>query len=278
MMERSLTPPVRLITGCSSGLGEAIALGFASRGDVVIATMRDPEQASEALKQAVQIECVALDVTDAGSRRSALDQVLNRHGRVDTLVNNAGIVATFAIEDTPENVSRQIFDTNFFGPLALIQTVLPIMRNQGGGRIVNVTAVGAIVSTPLLGIYCASKHALDCLSAVVDIEGRPFGVRSPSVLPGHYRTPIMSKGAPVITAPYQGISDALQRARASRAADVLDDLTSLTDAVIAAATDPEPKPRYLAGIGQLTEAVEPAIAELDRLDDFTAWRCGVEKE
>lgn len=271
-----MTPPVRLITGCSSGLGEAIALGFASLGDTVIATMRHPEKAPEALKQAGQVECVALDVTDAGSRQAALDHVMDRYGRLDTLINNAGIVATCSIEDTPEEVSRQIFDTNVFGPLALIQAVLPIMRKQGGGRIVNVTAVGAIVSTPLLGVYCASKHALDCISAVVDIEGRPFGVRSPSVLPGQYRTPIMSKGAPVVTSPYQGISDALQSARASRSADVLDDLSSLADAVIAAANDAEPRPRYLAGIGQLTEAVEPAMAELDRLDDFTAWRCGVE--
>lgn len=268
--------PVRVITGCSSGFGEAIALAFAARGDTVVATMRDPSAASEAIRQGGDIDCVRLDVTDDSSRRSAVNYVLRRHGRIDTLVNNAGIVVTAAIEDTPDDLSRRIFETNYFGPLALMQAVLPVMRAQGGGRIVNVTAVGAIISTPLLGIYCASKHALDCVSAVVDIEGRPFGVRAPSILPGQFRTAIMGKAPMVMTEPYQGIADALQAVRTARAADILDDVGSVVDATIAAATDADPKPRYLVGVGQLTEAVAPALAELETLHDFSARRCGVE--
>lgn len=268
--------PVRLITGCSSGFGEAIALAFAARGDAVVASMRRPADASEALKKNINIDCLELDVTDAASRRAAFDYVMHKYGRIDTLVNNAGIVAVAAIEDTPEELSRRIFETNYFGPLALIQMVLPVLRRQGGGRIINITAIGAIISTPLLGIYCASKHALDCVSSVVDIEGRPFGVRAPSVLPGQFKTPIMGKEPPMVTEPYQRISEALGAARMVREADILDDISPVADAVVAAATDANPKARYLVGIGQLTEAVAPAMAELDILQDFSAQRCGAE--
>jgi NAD(P)-dependent dehydrogenase (short-subunit alcohol dehydrogenase family) len=267
---------IRLITGCSSGFGEALALAFAARGDAVIASMRNMDAAPEAFRAWDNIECIELDVTVSESRRSAIAHVLGRHGRIDTLVNNAGIVAYASIEDTPDLLARRIFETNYFGPVALMQAVLPLMRSQGGGRIVNVTAIGAIISTPFLGIYCASKHALDSVASVVDIEGRPYGVRAPSVLPGQFRTPIMGKEPPIISEPYQRIAETLQAARTAHAADVLEDVSSVVEAVVAAATDPDPKIRYLAGIGQLTGAVKPAMAEMDRLHDFSARRSGVE--
>lgn len=275
-MERRLSPPIRLITGCSSGFGVEIALAFAARGDVVFASMRNPADAPKALKNTSNIECLELDVTVSDQRAAAVGHVMRRAGRLDTLVNNAGIVATAAIEDTPDELSRRIFETNYFAPLALMREVLPIMRGQGGGRIVNVTAVGAVIATPFLGIYCASKHALDCVSAALDIEGRPFGVRAPSVLPGQFRTPIMGKQAPIVSGSYRDIFDTLQAARAARAEDVLDDFGTVAEAVIAAATDVEPMARYIVGVGQLTEAVEPATAELNRLHHFSAQRCGVE--
>lgn len=249
-------------------------MAFARRDDIVIATMRDPDAAPAALETFENVEIMPLDVTDAASRQAALDHVLRRHGRIDTLVNNAGIAASASIEDTPEDVSRQIFETNYFGPVALMRAILPILRSQGGGRIVNVTAIGAILCTPLLGVYCASKHALDCAAAALDIEGRPFGVRVPSVLPGQFKTPIMDKAIAIITERYRGIADALQAARAQRAADVLADLSPVADAVIAAATDPQPKARYLAGVG-LAREIEPSIAELERLHLLLEQRCGV---
>ena len=265
---------VVLVTGCSSGFGEAIALAFAERGDTVVATMRNPDGAPTTLKGRKNVDVAPLDVTDDASRRAAVDEVIRHHGRIDTLVNNAGIVASASIEDTPEELSRRIFETNYFGPVALIRAVLPILRGQGGGRIVNVTAIGAILCTPLLGVYCASKHALDCVSAVLDLEGRPFGIRVSSVLPGQFKTPLLVKATEIVTERYRGIHDTLQAARAAQAADVLTDLGPVTDAVLAAATDPIPKPRYLAGIG-LALTVEPSMAELDRLHALSAQRCGV---
>ena len=265
---------VRLITGCSSGFGEAIACAFADRGDTVVATMRSPDRAPATLKGRANIEILTLDVTDAGSRQQAIEQTFSRFGRIDTLVNNAGTVTRGSIEDTPEDLSRLVFETNYFGPVELMRAVLPVMRRQGGGRIVTVTAIGAILSTPLLGIYCASKHALDSAAATIDLEGRPFGVRAPCVLPGQFKTALLNRPAGTVSESYRGIADALEEVRKTRAADVLSDLSPVVNAVVAAATDAVPKTRYLAGIG-LAEQLEPSLKELERLQAFGAERCGV---
>ena len=264
-----------VITGCSSGFGEAIARAFADRGDTVIATLRDPSSAPTSLTGWANVAFAALDVTDAAQRRAVIDDTVARHGRIDILVNNAGITFSGSVEDTPEEMSRRIFDTNYFAPVEMMRLVLPVMRAQGGGRIVNVTAIGAFLVTPLLSIYCASKHALDSAAASVDLEGRPFGVRAPSVLPGQFKTAIVDKAPPpAVSPPYRGIADALAASRAERAADVQTDLGQVVAAVIAAATDPEPKARYLAGIG-IALALEAPLAEMERLHAFDAARAGV---
>jgi NAD(P)-dependent dehydrogenase (short-subunit alcohol dehydrogenase family) len=180
---------VVLVTGCSSGFGEAIALGFVRRGDTVVATMRKPDEAPEGLHSAMggskgQLEIAPLDVTNAESRSSVVKNLMNRHGRLDVLVNNAGVACTGSLEDTPLEQLRLVFETNFFGPHEMMRLALPIMRSQGAGRIVNITAIGAIFSTPLYNAYCSSKHAMDSISAGADIDARAFGVRVVSVLPG----------------------------------------------------------------------------------------------
>ena len=265
-----------LVTGCSSGFGEAIALGFAARGDIVYATMRTPSKASEALKAAGSNVILApLDVTDPQSRAAILARVLSEQGRLDCLVNNAGIVAFGSMEDMPEQVSRQLFDTNYFAPVEMMRLVLPVMRKQGAGRIVNITAIGAVLSTALLGTYAATKHALDSATSVVDLEARPFGVRALSVLPGQFKTSIADKSPGQFkSAHYDGIAAALDSHRAARAADVQTDYAQVVHAVLAAATDSAPKPRYLAGIG-LALKIEPALRELDKLHDYEAERAGV---
>lgn len=267
--------PVRLITGCSSGFGEAIALGFADRGDTVLATMRRPEVAPKTLRSHENISIMALDVTSAESRRNALDETLRRHGRIDTLVNNAGALVRASVEDTPEDMSRLIFETNYFGPVELMRAVPPVMRDQGGGRIVSITAIGAILSSPLLGVYCASKHALDCAAAVIDIEGQPFGVRAPAVLPGQFKTPLLQSAQGGVSEPYASIADALDQVRVNTAADVLTDLGPVVDAVLAASLDAEPKARYLVGVG-LAEKLLPALDELALLHELCARRAGVD--
>ncbi len=270
---------VVLVTGCSSGFGEAIALGFLRRGDVVIATMRRPDAApasltAEAADPSSRLQLAELDVTVADSRAAAVAAAVDRNGRIDVLVNNAGVASSGSLEDTPLELLRRVFETNFFGPHEMMRLVLPIMRNQGGGRIVNVTAIGALFATPLFNAYCASKHAMDSVSAGADVDTRGFGVRVISVLPGQFKTSIgdkrlVSGNSP----PYEAVAAAMAKARASRAGDVLTDLTPVVDAVIEAATHPDPKTRYVVGKG-MAEMLAPIIGELDKLQDFDLQRAG----
>jgi NAD(P)-dependent dehydrogenase (short-subunit alcohol dehydrogenase family) len=264
---------VVIVTGCSSGFGEAIALGFLARGDSVVATMRNPDAAPTSLRAAGahagdRLHFSQLDLTDAASRNAAIKGTLDRYGRIDVLVNNAGVGCSGSLEDTPLDLLRRVFETNFFGPHEMMRLVLPIMRDQASGRIVNITAIGAIFATPLYSAYCASKHALDSISAGADIDVRSFGVRVISVLPGQFKTSIAEKRLQSgLSAPYQGLSDAMARARAKRTSDVLTELSPVVNATIEAATHPDPKPRYVVGKG-MADMVAPAVAELHKLYEF----------
>ena len=270
---------VVLVTGCSSGFGEAIALGFLQRGDTVVATLRRPDRApaslaAEAARPEPRLQLARLDVTDAGSRGAAVQEAFDRHGRLDILVNNAGVACSGSLEDTPVELLRLVFETNFFGPHEMMRLVLPTMRSQGAGRIVNVTAIGAIFSTPLYNAYCASKHAMDSISAGADIDTRGFGVRVASVLPGQFRTAIGEKRLMSATSPaYETVASAMAKAREKRAGDVLTDLSPVVDAVIEAATHPDPKTRYVVGKG-MAEMLAPVVGELEKLQAFDLQRAG----
>jgi NAD(P)-dependent dehydrogenase (short-subunit alcohol dehydrogenase family) len=271
---------VVLVTGCSSGFGEAIALGFLRKGDTVVASMRRPETAPPGLKgdagkYGSRLQTIQLDVVDPNSREAAVKTVVARNGRIDVLVNNAGVACSGSLEDTPLDLLRTVFETNFFGPHEMMRLVLPIMRKQGAGRIVNVTAIGAIFATPLYNAYCASKHAMDSISAGADIDTRRFGVRVVSVLPGQFKTAIAGKRLMSETsAAYEAISNAMAKAREQRAGDVLADLSPVVDAVMDAAAHPDPKPRYVVGKG-MAEMLVPVVAELEKLHRFDLQRAGL---
>ena len=261
-----------MITGCSSGFGEALAIGFARAGFEVAATMRRPEAAPAAVAEVAT--CVGLDVVDPVSRRAAVDEVLDRFGSVDVLVNNAGISFFGALEDTPEAVVRQVFETNFFGPLELTRLVLPSMRQQGGGRIVHVTAIGALLCTPFLGAYCASKHALDAAGAAMDVEARPFGVRVSSVLPAQFRTSIGDKSPKgEMSAAYTELGARLGEGFRERGAAALTDLSPVVDAALHAATSEEPRARYVVGKGSAS-MLDGLMPELDALKTIEDERAG----
>ena len=249
--------PVALVTGCSSGFGEAIAVAFAQRGYQVVATMRKPESAPPSLKslaaeKSAAVVIAPLDVTNPGMRKATIDLAIERFGRIDVLINNAGITARGAFEDTPEDLWRAIFETNLFGPLELIRLVLPVMRQQGAGRIINVTSVAAVLKTPLLAAYAASKHALDTVSAALDIETRSFGVRVACLMPGPFKTALphnsLDRDASL---PYAAISKRFCATFDAMEAKAPENLTPVVNAALAAATDSDPAIRYTAG----TEAI-----------------------
>ncbi|MBB4199886.1 hypothetical protein CCR94_03495 [Rhodoblastus sphagnicola] len=246
--------PVVLITGCSSGFGEALALAFATHGYRVVATLRKPEAASPKLKALADEKpddflFASLDVASAASRKAAVDFAVTRFGRLDVLINNAGVGARGAFEDTPESQWRTMFDTNLFGPLELSRLVLPIMRAQGGGRIINVTSVAAVLKTPLMAAYCASKHALDTATAALDIEARGFGVRAICLMPGPFKTALPQKSLDrEASAPYAAIAAHFNATFDAMEAKAPEDLTPVIDAALAAATDADPALRYPAGV------------------------------
>jgi NAD(P)-dependent dehydrogenase (short-subunit alcohol dehydrogenase family) len=151
----------------------------------VVATARRAEDL-EALAGACQ--AMTLDVTDDAQRKRVVQSVLAEHGRIDALVNNAGHGATLSVEDTSPDAMRAMFDVNVFALHALSREVLPAMRRQGHGRIVNVASVAGHVPVPLMGAYCASKFAVRALTQTLDMEVRRFGVRAVLVEPGPIRT------------------------------------------------------------------------------------------
>jgi NAD(P)-dependent dehydrogenase (short-subunit alcohol dehydrogenase family) len=175
-----------LITGCSSGIGHETARRLAEKGHRVYATARRPE-AIEDLK-AAGCETLACDVTDEASMRACVETVEGSEGAVGALVNNAGYSQSGAIETVPlENVRRQ-FETNVFGLMRMCQLVLPGMRRQGRGRIVNLSSMGGKLTFPGGGVYHATKHAVEALSDVLRFEVRGFGVDVVVIEPGLIKT------------------------------------------------------------------------------------------
>ena len=169
-----------LVTGASSGIGAAIAKRLAGEGHTVFGTSRKARNASPA----EGVRMLRMDVCSDGSVARAVAALLKAAGRIDVLVNNAGFGLAGAIEDTaPDDMRRQL-ETNLLGPLRVCQAVLPAMRKQGRGRIIQISSLGARVGIPFQGAYCTSKFALEGMSEALSIEVKPFGIDVVMVEPG----------------------------------------------------------------------------------------------
>jgi NAD(P)-dependent dehydrogenase (short-subunit alcohol dehydrogenase family) len=188
------TPRVWLITGASSGFGRAIAGAALAGGDIVVATARRPQALDDlVVGYPERAQAVALDVT-AMHATAVVDDVVTRYGRIDVLVNNAGRTQVGALEETTEQELRYLFELHFFGPAALTRAVLPHMRRQGGGAVVQLSSVGGQVTAPGFGAYCATKFALEGLTETLSQEV-DFGVRFLIVEPGAFRTGLFASGS-----------------------------------------------------------------------------------
>ncbi|MBB3731936.1 oxidoreductase [Nonomuraea dietziae] len=181
-----MTAKVCLVTGASSGIGRATALELLRAGHIVYGAARRLDRMA-ALRDAGG-HPVATDVTDEPRVERAVRAILDAHGRIDVLVNNAGAGLHGAIEDVPVERARRLFDVNLFAVARLTQLVLPHMRQRGSGLIVNVSSIAGEISLPLVAWYHASKHALETFSDSLRQETRPFGIDVVVIQPGLIRT------------------------------------------------------------------------------------------
>ncbi len=182
------TRRVALVTGASSGIGRSCAQHLAAAGWRVFGTQRQPAADSDGA-----VELVAMDVDDQASVERGVRLVLERAGRIDAVVNNAGFALAGTVEDTSIDEAKAQFETNFFGVLRVCRAVLPAMRRQHGGTIVNVSSLAGIFGLPCGGLYSASKFALEGLSESLRFETRQFGIRVVLIEPGDFRTQITQR-------------------------------------------------------------------------------------
>jgi NAD(P)-dependent dehydrogenase (short-subunit alcohol dehydrogenase family) len=186
--QTSLTTKTVLITGASSGIGRASAELFAARGWNVAATMRAPEKVDLAGSYPERIKLFRLDVTDKTSIETALGEVMAAFGRIDALVNNAGFGLIGLFEEMTEEQIRRQIDTNLLGVMAVTRAVLPVMRTQKSGRIINVGSVAGRMTLPLYTLYCASKWAVEGFSEALAYEVAQHGIQVKIIEPGAIRT------------------------------------------------------------------------------------------
>ena len=274
---------VVLVSGCGSGFGTLCARAFAGAGDTVVAAVRDLGRHQFGAGEAVDVR--QLDVTDQDSIDACINSVLGEHGRVDVLVNNAGVHLLGAIEDMGENELRRVFETNFFGSINLARAVLPAMRKAGRGHVISVSSIGARVGRAMDGAYCASKAALETAMEAMRYEVARFGVQVSIVVPGAYRTGIgrhFDDEADECS-PYRELH-AFRLLKVSEAVSKGGDPAEVAELIRTIADDPSPGFRYLAG--ERARELERSLVGLGdagrqdfvtRLADIGWWLSGKER-
>jgi NAD(P)-dependent dehydrogenase (short-subunit alcohol dehydrogenase family) len=235
---------IAIVTGASSGIGAAAAEQLAKAGYKVYGTSRRGAQGGRRA-----FEMLALDVTSDASVAAAVNQVLQREGRIDLLVNNAGFgVAPAAAEESSMQLAQSIFDTNFFGMVRMVRAVVPHMRRRGSGRIINISSVLGFLPMPYVALYSASKHAMEGYSESLDQELRTQGVRVSLVEPAYIKSPFEANQLQPDEAldEYSDLRAGLER-RVKEALESADGPEVVARTVVQVARDASPRVRYTSG-------------------------------
>jgi NAD(P)-dependent dehydrogenase (short-subunit alcohol dehydrogenase family) len=215
-----------LITGTSSGFGNAFASYALEKGYNVVATARNPAKLKDLVAQAPdRVLALTLDVDRPQDAEAAVSAAVERFGRIDVLINNAGYGIVGAVEETPDSALRALMETNFFGAVAMIRAALPTLRAQRSGAIVNISSLGGQLSFAGFGAYSASKFALEGISEALAQEVAPFGVKVLLVEPGNFRTNLLGSGTqemPVTDAYRESVGGTREFARGMHGAQVGD--------------------------------------------------------
>ncbi|MEV0066465.1 oxidoreductase [Amycolatopsis sp. NPDC050768] len=186
---------VWFVTGASRGFGLEIARTALERGDQVVATARQASAVEKEFRGNPSVLAVALDVTDEAAASAAVGAALDRFGRIDVLVNNAGRGLLGAVEEASDSAVRAVFDANVFGLLSVTRAVLPVLRRQRSGHVVNISSVGGFTTGPGWGVYGATKFAVEALSEALHGELAPLGVHVTVVEPGFFRTDFLDSSS-----------------------------------------------------------------------------------
>ncbi|MEH6585525.1 MAG: SDR family oxidoreductase [Halioglobus sp.] len=258
---------VILVTGASTGIGQTTSLHLASKGHQVFAGVRNPDTANELKEriaaQSSSVELIQLDVTDQASVDSAVQQIMDQTGRIDVLVNNAGVGGGRAVEETPLEEVRDVFETNYFGISRMLLAVTPIMRKQRGGRIVNMSSLAGRMVFGCHGHYSAAKWALEGLSEALAFEMAEFNVRVALIEPGSVPTPAWEKGTPPPEDTSYGNSLTRLAAWATYTMKKPASTQDVADAVSHAIESDNPHFRYLVG----QDAIEDVAGRQSVSDD-----------
>ena len=270
MADNTTEKKVWLVTGAGRGMGVDIAQAALEAGHAVVATGRNPERVSAALGAHDELLTVALDVTDPASAQAAVDAALDRFGRIDVLVNNAGnFYAGFFEEITPEDFRAQV-ETNLFGPLNVTRAVLRVMRAQRSGLVVTMSSTAGLIGQEFTSAYAASKFAVEGWMESLTPEVAPFGVRTMVVEPGFFRTDLLTPESTSYAEP--SIEDYAERTRQTVAAwtgmNGLQggDPAKLARGLVQLAGSQEPPVRWVAGadaVAVVEQKAKDLLAQVD---------------
>ncbi|RFU45093.1 oxidoreductase [Paraburkholderia sp. DHOC27] len=264
--------PVWLITGCSTGFGRELAKLVLARGWRAVVTARDPSKVADIAEgHADNALVLPLDVTQRDQIDAAVAQTTERFGRIDVLVNNAGYGYLAAIEEGEDGAVRDMFETNVFGLVDMTKAVLPQMRKQRSGVIVNVSSIGGLTSFAATGYYHGTKYAVEGISESLALEVKPLGIDVIVVEPGPFRTnwagPSIKQSAVVID-DYAGTAGERRKQTAARSGNQAGDPVRAAQAIIDAALSDAPPLHLLLG----KAALELGRKKLDALrKDFDTW-------
>jgi NAD(P)-dependent dehydrogenase (short-subunit alcohol dehydrogenase family) len=272
-MSRQKQPSVWFITGCSTGFGRELARAVVARGFPAVVTARDPKQVTDIVAgHEGRAMALRLDVTDPTQVAESVRHAEDRLGRIDVLVNNAGIGYFAAVEESDEADVRRMFEIDFFGLARMIHAVLPGMRKRRSGHIVNIASIAGLAAYPSLGYYCAAKFAVEGLSEVLAEEVRPLGINVTLVEPSAFRTDWAGRSANEARAEiadYAATAGAVRRELRELSGKQPGDPVRAASAIIQAVEAPNPPLHLLLG----KEALRLAHEKLDALRrDFDAWQ------
>jgi NAD(P)-dependent dehydrogenase (short-subunit alcohol dehydrogenase family) len=261
---------VWFVTGAGRGMGVDIARAALAAGHAVVATGRHPEKVVQAVGAADDLLAVKLDITDPADAETAVQTAVERFGRIDVLLNNAGNFYAGFFEELPPEQFRAQIETNLFGPLNVTRAVLPVMRAQRSGLIVTMSSIAGIVGGEFTSAYAASKFAIEGWMESLTPEVAPFGIRTTVVEPGYFRTDLLTNDSTIWPEP--SIDDYAERTRETVVAwqgmngKQGGDPAKLATALVQIAGQPEPPLRWVAGADAVSIAEQKARTLLDQVD------------